>query len=72
MRTITNLATVTRRHVTPRELALYWGVDPRVVYKWIEAGLLPAVKFPGRIVRVRTCEAQHFEARHALAREVVS
>lgn len=72
MRTIVSLATVTRRHVTPRELAAYWGIDRRVIYKWIDAGLLPAVRFPGRIVRVRTAEAIAFEQRHDLAREVVS
>ena len=34
-------------NVRARDVAAEAGVDPRTVYKWVEAGLLPCRRLPG-------------------------
>lgn len=55
------------RHVTAGALARYWGLDRRVVYKWIDGGLLPAKRFPNGFIRVHVQDAVQFERVHLVA-----
>jgi excisionase family DNA binding protein len=59
--TIINLATHPEAYVTVRELAEYWQVSRRVIYKQIEAGTLESIRLGPRLLRIRTVVAQEFE-----------
>ena len=61
---IRDLSTHTAPYVSVRMLARYWHVDRRVVDKWVLCGLLPAVRFPGGLRRVRCTDALAFESLH--------
>jgi len=54
-----------RRHpepyVTVGELADYWLVSRKQIYKQIEAGTLHAIKLGPRLLRISTLEAMSFE-----------
>ena len=48
-------------YVTVAELAEYWLVGRKQIYKQIEAGTLPAIRLGPRIMRIRTADALQFE-----------
>jgi excisionase family DNA binding protein len=56
-----NLKTHPGAYVTPGELAEYWLVNRRQIYKQIDAGTLPAIRLGPRLWRVRTADAIEFE-----------
>jgi excisionase family DNA binding protein len=58
---IARLETHDRPYVTVAELAAYWGVSPKQIYKQIEAGTLQAIRLGPRLLRLRTSEARRFE-----------
>ncbi len=60
-RHIESLETIKRPYVTVPELAEYWGVSSKHLYKQINAGTLPAIRLGPRLVRIRTSEALEFE-----------
>lgn len=43
------------------EVAAYFGVSPRTVYRWVDEGLLPAYKLGG-CLRVKVEDLEKFEA----------
>ena len=62
-------------YVTVGELAEYWLVSRKQIYKQIDAGTLRAIKLGPRLLRISTPEALHFERRanmHPPARQQVS
>jgi excisionase family DNA binding protein len=61
--TIRQLATHGEPYVTVGELAEYWAVNRKQIYKHIEAGTLKAIRLGPRLLRIRTSEAQDFERR---------
>jgi excisionase family DNA binding protein len=48
-------------YVTTSDLADYWRVSRKQIYKQIEAGTLKAIRLGPRLLRIRTSEAVHFE-----------
>jgi excisionase family DNA binding protein len=48
-------------YVTVAELAEYWLVGRKQIYKQIEAGTLPAIRLGPRLLRIRTVDARAFE-----------
>ena len=48
-------------YVTVAELAQYWLVGRKQIYKQIDAGTLPAIRLGPRILRIRTADAIKFE-----------
>jgi excisionase family DNA binding protein len=48
-------------YVTVAELAEYWLVGRKQIYKQIEAGTLPAIRLGPRLLRIRTADARVFE-----------
>jgi excisionase family DNA binding protein len=58
---IESLESLKRPYVTVPELAAYWGVSSKHLYKQINAGTLPAIRLGPRLVRIRTSEALKFE-----------
>ena len=58
---IESLESLKRPYVTVPELAAYWGVSSKHLYKQINAGTLPAIRLGPRLVRIRTSEAIKFE-----------
>ena len=48
-------------YVTVVELAAYWLVGRKQIYKQIDAGTLPAIRLGPRLLRIRTSDAQAFE-----------
>jgi excisionase family DNA binding protein len=60
---IRQLATHPSPYVTVGELAEYWAVNRKQIYKHIEAGTLRAIRLGPRLLRIRTSDAQDFELR---------
>ena len=50
-------------YVTVAELAEYWLVGRKQIYKQIDAGTLPAIQLGPRLLRIRTADACEFERR---------
>jgi excisionase family DNA binding protein len=48
-------------YVTTSELAEYWNVSRKQIYKQIEAGTLRAIRLGPRLLRISTAEALRFE-----------
>jgi excisionase family DNA binding protein len=48
-------------YVTVAELAEYWLVGRKQIYKQIDAGTLPAIRLGPRLLRIRTADALEFE-----------
>ena len=48
-------------YVTVAELAEYWLVGRKQIYKQIDAGTLPAIRLGPRLLRIRTADALQFE-----------
>jgi excisionase family DNA binding protein len=63
-RKIKNLKDHPEPYVTTTELAEYWMVSRKQVYKQIEAGTLKAIRLGPRLLRISTADAADFE-RHA-------
>jgi excisionase family DNA binding protein len=60
-RSIKSLADHPDPYVTTTELAEYWMVSRKQIYKQIEAGTLKAIRLGPRLLRIRTSEALEFE-----------
>jgi excisionase family DNA binding protein len=58
---IRNLQDHSSPYVTTSELADYWLVSRKQIYKQIEAGTLKAIRLGPRLLRVSTAEAIEFE-----------
>ena len=72
---IRDLITHPEPYVTVGELAEYWLVSRKQIYKQIDAGTLRAIKLGPRLLRISTPEAVRFEQRanlHRPARQQVS
>jgi excisionase family DNA binding protein len=63
MRRLQDLQSHPEPHVTVAELAEYWLVGRKQIYKHIDAGLLRAVRIGPRSLRIRTADAREFERR---------
>jgi excisionase family DNA binding protein len=50
-------------YVTIGELAEYWMVSRKQIYKQIDAGTLRAIRLGPRLLRIRTADAIEFEQR---------
>jgi excisionase family DNA binding protein len=48
-------------YVTVAQLAQYWLVGRKQIYKQIDAGTLPAIRLGPRLLRIRTADALAFE-----------
>jgi len=48
-------------YVTVADLAAYWLVGRKQIYKQIDAGTLPAIRLGPRLLRIRTIDAIEFE-----------
>ena len=60
---IVNLATHTEKYVSVGQLAEYWQVSRKQIYKQIDAGTLEAIRLGERLYRMRTSTAFEFEKR---------
>jgi excisionase family DNA binding protein len=58
---IRDLATHPLAFVSVGELASYWRISRRQIYKQIDAGTLPAIRLGPRLFRIRTSVARAFE-----------
>jgi excisionase family DNA binding protein len=58
---ITDLRSHPDAYVTTADLAAYWGVSRKQIYKQIEAGTLNAIRLGPRLLRIQTAEAIRFE-----------
>jgi excisionase family DNA binding protein len=56
-----DLESHTEPYVTVAELAEYWLVGRKQIYKQIDAGTLPAIRLGPRLLRIRTSDAREFE-----------
>ena len=63
---INNLATHPRAYVSVGELATYWGIGRKQIYKQLEAGTLEAIRLGPRLFRIRTAQALEFERKAKL------
>jgi excisionase family DNA binding protein len=60
-RRIVRLQTHPEPYVTTTDLAHYWGVSRKQIYKQIDAGTLTALRLGPHILRIHTAEAIRFE-----------
>ena len=58
-----NLKSHLEPYVTIAELAKYWLISRKQIYKQIEARTLPAIRIGPRLLRIRTVDAVDFERR---------
>jgi excisionase family DNA binding protein len=58
-----NLKSHGQPYVTIGELAEYWLISRKQIYKQIEGGTLPAIRLGPRLLRIRTADAIEFEQR---------
>jgi excisionase family DNA binding protein len=58
---VRDLKTHPEPYVTVAELAEYWLVGRKQIYKQIDAGTLPAIRLGPRLLRIRTADAIEFE-----------
>jgi excisionase family DNA binding protein len=65
---IRDLAAHPEPYVTVTELAEYWFVSRKQIYKQIDAGTLAAIRFGPRLMRIRTTESIEFERRANMRR----
>jgi excisionase family DNA binding protein len=65
---VRNLQEHPEPYVTVAELAAYWLVGRKQIYKQIDAGTLPAIRLGPRLMRIRTVDAIEFEGRANLRR----
>ncbi len=62
-RAIESLEAHSEPYVTVRELAEYWSVSTKQIYKQIDAGMLSYLRIGPRLLRIRTDDAKAFERR---------
>ena len=60
---ITDLASHPDSFVSVGDLASYWGVSRKQIYKQIDAGTLPAMRLGPRLFRISTKDAREFQER---------
>jgi excisionase family DNA binding protein len=60
---IVNLSTHSEKYVSVSQLAEYWQVSRKQIYKQIDAGTLEAIRLGERLYRIRTTTALDFEKR---------
>jgi excisionase family DNA binding protein len=60
-RQILDLQTHPEPYLTTSDLADYWRVSRKQIYKQIEAGTLKAIRLGPRLLRISTAEAIRFE-----------
>jgi excisionase family DNA binding protein len=60
-RRIARLQTHPDPYVSTTDLADYWGVSRKQIYKQIDAGTLAALRLGPHILRIKTAEAIRFE-----------
>ena len=60
---IINLATHAEKYVSVSQLADYWQVSRKQIYKQIDAGTLEAIRLGERLYRIRASAAFEFEKR---------
>jgi excisionase family DNA binding protein len=60
-RDLISLGSHAEPYVTVAQLARYWQVSPRQIYKHIDAGTLEAIRLGPRLYRIRTAAALEFE-----------
>ena len=60
---LVNLATHSKKYVSVSQLAQYWQVSRKQIYKQIDAGTLEAIRLGERLYRIRTSTALDFEKR---------
>jgi excisionase family DNA binding protein len=65
---VRDLAAHPEPYVTVAELAEYWLVGRKQIYKQIDAGQLPAIRLGPRLMRIRTSAAIEFERRANMRR----
>ena len=65
---VRDLAAHSEPYVTVAQLADYWLVGRKQIYKQIDAGTLPAIRLGPRLMRIRTVDAIEFERRANLRR----
>ena len=58
---VRDLQSHSESYVTVADLAEYWLVSRKQIYKQIEAGALPAIRLGPRLLRIRTEDAREFE-----------
>ena len=58
---ILDLATHPVPYVSVGELANYWRISRKQIYKQIDAGTLEAIRLGPRLFRIRTSVAREFE-----------
>jgi excisionase family DNA binding protein len=58
---IRDLSTHSVAYVSVGELANYWRISRKQIYKQIESGTLPAIRLGPRLFRIRTSVAREFE-----------
>jgi excisionase family DNA binding protein len=61
IRRIVDLQSHPEPYVTTSDLADYWRVSRKQIYKQIEAGTLKAIRLGPRLMRISTVEAIRFE-----------
>lgn len=66
-RRITDLATHDQAHLRVSQVARYLQVDRRTVSKWVEAGILGALRTPEGSFRISTVDLRAFVERHRVA-----
>lgn len=64
---IRDLKSHSEPYVTVSELAEYWLVGRKQIYKQIDAGTLPAIRLGPRLLRIRTADALQFERQAHMA-----
>jgi len=66
MSELRDLASHAAPYVTVNELSRYWLISRKQIYKQIEKGKLPAIRFGPRSLRIRTRDAVQFERQSSL------
>jgi excisionase family DNA binding protein len=66
---LTDLKSHPEAYVTIGELAEYWMVSRKQIYKQIDAGTLRAIRLGPRLLRIRTADAIEFEQRAKMKSE---
>lgn len=57
---ILDLETHTAKMVTVEELAAYWNVSKKTIYRHIEKGALPVQRLPEGAIRIRIEDARRY------------
>lgn len=57
---ILDLSTHQAKHVTVQELAEYWNVTPKTIYRHVDKGALQVLRLPGGDIRIPIEEARAY------------